>query len=618
MSWQAWAFALLALVIAGGVAWYERSRPSSRMIALVAALAALAVAGRLILAPIPNVVATTDVALITGYALGGAPGFAVGALAAPVSNLWLGQGPWTPWQMAGWGMCGLLGAALAAFTGRRAGRLGLACACAVAGFAYGALLDLSVMVSYGGEQSLDRYLALSARGLPFNIAHAAGNFAIALAAGPALVRMIGRFRERMEFRWRVAPAAPIVLAALLAASLAAPPGADAAGTAGARTYLERQQNADGGYGATPTASSNVDMTAWAMLGLEAANRNPLDMRRGGRSPVDFLRLRAADIRSVPDLEKVILALAGAGVSPRGFGGQDLVAELRSKRDRDGSFAGYVDLTAFGVFALKATGASGEDLARSGRWLRDAQGSDGGWGLKPGQPSTPDSTGSALQAVALTDRGSATSQGVGFLRRAQSSDGGWALYGGGTNTQSTAWAVQGLAAAGTDPGSVSSGGRSPFSYLAARQAADGHYRYSAGSDQTPIWVTSQALMAVEREAFPVGVVPRTGEPGGLPLPVPIAGGADGGGDKAAGGSAEAGEPGHGRRGAAKRDEGAREKAEPGAGGAAAKKAELAAATGDPAPAQSGARGDPTPYVVGGLGALALGLGAGFLWYRRRLP
>ena len=110
-------FTLLGLVIAGGIAWYERSRPSSRMVALVAALAALAVAGRLVLAPIPNVVATTDVALITGYALGGAPGFAVGALAAPVSNIWLGQGPWTPWQMAGWGLCGLLGAALARLSG---------------------------------------------------------------------------------------------------------------------------------------------------------------------------------------------------------------------------------------------------------------------------------------------------------------------------------------------------------------------------------------------------------------------------------------------------------------------------------------------------------------------
>ena len=43
-------------------------------------------------------------------------------------------------------------------------------------------------------------------------------------------------------------------------------------------------------------------------------------------------------------------------------------------------------------------------------------------------------------------------------------------------------------------------------------SDGHYRYSAASDQTPIWVTSQALMAVEREAFPVEPVPRASQPG----------------------------------------------------------------------------------------------------------
>ena len=83
-----------------------------------------AVAGRLVLAPIPNVVATTDIVLITGYALGAGPGFAVGALAAPISNIWLGQGPWTPWEMAGWGLVGLGGAALAVLTRRRLGRLG--------------------------------------------------------------------------------------------------------------------------------------------------------------------------------------------------------------------------------------------------------------------------------------------------------------------------------------------------------------------------------------------------------------------------------------------------------------------------------------------------------------
>ena len=141
--------------------------------------------------------------LFTGYAIGGAPGFAVGALAALISNFWLGQGPWTAVADGGLGA----GRARRRAGSRRAPADGWAAraravACGVAGLAYGALLDFSVMVTYGGEQSLDRYLALSARGIPFNIAHAAGNVALALIAGPALVRMLLRFRSRTEFTWR--------------------------------------------------------------------------------------------------------------------------------------------------------------------------------------------------------------------------------------------------------------------------------------------------------------------------------------------------------------------------------------------------------------------------------
>ncbi len=119
MSWELASFLILGAVLIAGFAWYERSRPSSQVVALVAALAALAVAGRVAFAALPNVVATTDVVIFAGFALGGAPGFAVGALAGLVSNFWLGQGPWTPWQMMGWGMCGVLGAGLALVRPRR-------------------------------------------------------------------------------------------------------------------------------------------------------------------------------------------------------------------------------------------------------------------------------------------------------------------------------------------------------------------------------------------------------------------------------------------------------------------------------------------------------------------
>ena len=105
---------VLAVALAAGFAWYERSRPSARLVALVGTLAALAALGRVAFAPLPSVKPTTDIVLLSGYALGGAPGFVIGSVAAFTSNLFFGQGPWTPWQMAGWGMVGLAGAGLGA------------------------------------------------------------------------------------------------------------------------------------------------------------------------------------------------------------------------------------------------------------------------------------------------------------------------------------------------------------------------------------------------------------------------------------------------------------------------------------------------------------------------
>src|ERR671925_1868561 len=133
MSWQATSFVLLAVALMGGFAWYERERPPARVLALVAAMAALAVVGRLAFAAIPNVKPTTDIVLFAGYALGAAPGFAVGAVTAVVSNIFLPQGPWTAWQMAGWGAVGVAGAVLARVMARREpNRFELATVCALA------------------------------------------------------------------------------------------------------------------------------------------------------------------------------------------------------------------------------------------------------------------------------------------------------------------------------------------------------------------------------------------------------------------------------------------------------------------------------------------------------
>lgn len=538
MSWQLVSFLILGVVLLGGFAWYERSRPPAQVVALVAALAAAAIGGRVAFAPFPNVKPTTDIVVFAGYALGGAPGFVVGALAALVSNFWFGQGPWTPWQMAGWGLCGLLGAAFA-LGARNAGRLSLAVVCGFAGIAFGTLLNFSLMATYGGELSWRQFALLEVRAIPFEVAALIGNVAFALLAGPALVRMLVRFRERFEWQLRGTgesepPPSPgededgagtrtggglvprlqggrlaVLLVLTLALIALAPTAARASEVASAANWLIAAQNGDGGFGSSPGDDSSAAMTGWAMLGLEAAGRNPLDVAKGGKTPVDFLRAEAGELKSAGDLSRTIIALEGAGVDPRQFGGENLVADLLGKRRDNGSYEGWPGTTAYAVIALRAAGATG-GLEKTLSWLQGAQNDDGGWGDTPGAPSTADDTGAVMQA--LSPESKAAHRGLSYLREAQRPGGGFPLGGGGAvNTQSTAWAIQGILAVGGDPDSFRRGGKSAPEYLAAQQASDGHFRYSGSSDQTPVWVTGQVLVAAAGDSLPLTPPPRAPKP-----------------------------------------------------------------------------------------------------------
>jgi energy-coupling factor transport system substrate-specific component len=524
MSWELTSFLILGAVLVAGFVWYERSRPPSQVVALVAALAALAVAGRIAFAAFPNVKPTTDIVIFAGYALGGAPGFAVGALAALVSNFWFGQGPWTPWQMAGWGLCGIFGAALA-LGGRNAGRLTLAATCGFAGILYGALLNFSLMATYGGDLSWQRFSLLETRAIPFEVAHVGANVALALAAGPAMVRMLVRFRERFEWRrgkggdpspaprsglgpaLRGGGIAALLLAVFALSALTAPP-ARAASTAASVNWLESVQNPDGGFGPSAGDGSRGETTCWVMLGLAAAGRNPLDVSRDGQTPVDFLRSNLSAVHSPGDLARTILALEAAGADPRDFGGRNLVADLIASRRQDGSYHGWPGSTAFAVIALRSVGVEG-GVKESVDWLRQSQGADGGWGDTPGSPSTADVTGAVLQVLSPDSR--ASHQAVDYLRKSQRKGGGFPLGGNGTvNTQSTAWAIQGLLAAGRDPDSFKRGGVSAPGFLANNRRDDGSYRYAKPSaatpaevaNQTPVYVTGEVLVAVAGKPFPI--------------------------------------------------------------------------------------------------------------------
>jgi energy-coupling factor transport system substrate-specific component len=139
----------------------------------------------------------TVIVAASGVALGPRRGFAVGALAALASNFFLGQGTYTPWQMLAWGACGVAGGLARPLLRER---LAFAVFCAGLGFLYGLPMDLWTWYAFLQDVPLAVVLG---GGVAFNTAHALGNLAIALVAGPELRRVLERYdrRLRTEIAW---------------------------------------------------------------------------------------------------------------------------------------------------------------------------------------------------------------------------------------------------------------------------------------------------------------------------------------------------------------------------------------------------------------------------------
>jgi Squalene-hopene cyclase C-terminal domain len=236
----------------------------------------------------------------------------------------------------------------------------------------------------------------------------------------------------------------------------------------------------------------------------------------------------------------VLLARVAGMDPRHFGGRNLLAEIEKRRRGDGSISGFVSYTAFGVMALRASGASAGSATI--QWLLSSQNTDGGFGVARSSASDSDMTGAALQALATVGRahGPAAQRAAEWLRSNQNGDGGFGQFKGrDSNAQSTAYAIQGLLAAGAG-GNAASRARA---YLVRLQRRDGSVAYSSTSSQTPVWVTAQALMALEGKPLPLAAVPRKERAGAR-----ASSDGKGGGASAAGGGGGGGKSGGSKRGA----------------------------------------------------------------------
>jgi energy-coupling factor transport system substrate-specific component len=184
--------ALVALPLIVLIFALERRRPRPRDLMPVVVLTALAIVGRIIALPIPNFQPATALIILAGFFFGRHAGLLSGMLVALISNMIMGQGPWTPWQMLAWGLVGYGAGLMAKILGtdtcmtkavqsaeRRRDKLKVFLPIAAvigygffASLLFGMVMDLHFFVAYVWESGLAGLLATWTLGLPLNIAHA--------------------------------------------------------------------------------------------------------------------------------------------------------------------------------------------------------------------------------------------------------------------------------------------------------------------------------------------------------------------------------------------------------------------------------------------------------------
>lgn len=200
-DWQN-AFTLVSLVVllgilALGFLYFEASVIGTKQIALIATLSAFTAMSRVVFVPVPNIQPVTFLTALCGLVLGPFPGFLVGCTSAFVSNIVLGQGPWTPWQMFGWGMIGLV----CGLWGKRKKKpsvIAFGVACVGFSFLFGWMMNFWQGITYIKPFEWSAFLLTYVTSLLLDLMHAGGSFFFAVIFYEKLYKILHRYKRRMD------------------------------------------------------------------------------------------------------------------------------------------------------------------------------------------------------------------------------------------------------------------------------------------------------------------------------------------------------------------------------------------------------------------------------------
>ncbi|ENH97371.1 hypothetical protein J416_05133 [Gracilibacillus halophilus YIM-C55.5] len=146
-------------------------------------MAALCVIGRIGFQFMPNIQPMTAIIICSGVLLGSFVAMSVALIATYVSNLLLGMGIWTVWQIVAWGIIGVLSGQFRRFESTPS-LLWLITFGIFCGYLYGIIVNIGTWMYTG------KYFVYYLTSLPFDSLHAIGNVLFLVFLYPVMSRYV--------------------------------------------------------------------------------------------------------------------------------------------------------------------------------------------------------------------------------------------------------------------------------------------------------------------------------------------------------------------------------------------------------------------------------------------
>jgi energy-coupling factor transport system substrate-specific component len=199
-NWALAATVFVSVCVVGFFFEFERAASGAKEIALVSMLGTISALSRLPFASFLNFQPCTFFIICSGYVFGPLAGFMVASLTALISNIFLGQGPWTPYQMFTWGLVGIT----AGWLGKvpmsvKARIVTLAAFGFIWGWLYGVIINVWFWTYFIYPLTLKTYLFTLLNAVVWDATHALANTLFVLIFGSKVINSMERFKKR--FYW---------------------------------------------------------------------------------------------------------------------------------------------------------------------------------------------------------------------------------------------------------------------------------------------------------------------------------------------------------------------------------------------------------------------------------